>query len=123
MKFLFKILPLSFLMPLMAFAQGNVGNFQGLNTFINQVLKFMNQVLVPAIIALAIFIFIWGMFKTFILGGHNEEKQEEGKKLMMYAIAGFVLILSIGGIVNLLAGSLGFTNSPIIPPSILPPGR
>ena len=123
MKFLFKLLPLSFLAPVLVFAQSNAGNLKGLEILIGNILRFMNGILIPAIIALALFVFIWGMFKTFILGGHDEEKQDEGKKLMMYGIAGFVLILSIGGIVNLLANSLGFTNSQIIPPSILPPGR
>jgi hypothetical protein len=111
MKILSKLAPLTFFAPLLAFAQ--VGNFRGFETFVGNVTGFINNVVVPFIFALAFLAFIWGMFKTFILGGSDEEKQEEGKKLMMYSVVGFVLMVSIWGIVNFVSGSFGFQGQNI----------
>ncbi len=120
MKFVSRLLPLTLLVPLFALAQANPGNFQGLTNFFTNVIVFMNNTLVPAVFALAFLVFIWGMFKMFILGGHEEETQEDGKKLVMYAIAGFVIMVSLWGIVNLVASGFGFSgkkldNIPILP--------
>lgn len=121
MKILSRLLPLALFAPLFAFAAP--GAMEGVSDFFSRITLFMNNTLVPAIFALAFLVFLWGMFKTFILGGHDEEKQGEGKQLMMYAIAGFVIMVSLWGIVNLLANGLGFTkqdaqfrnNLPVLP--------
>ncbi len=110
MKILSRLLPFTFFAPFFAFAAGEL---QGAKTFIDNIIIFMNNTLVPAIFALAFLVFLWGMFKTFILGGHDEEKQGEGKSLMMYAIIGFVVMVSLWGIVNLLARGFGFENDTI----------
>lgn len=108
MKIAFRLLPLAFFAPLFALAQ-----FGGINTFLGKIIEFMNNVLVPLVFALAFLVFLWGMFKTFILGGGDEDKQKEGKQLMMYSIAGFVVMVSLWGIVNLLAGGFGFSGERI----------
>lgn len=120
MKILSRLLPLSLFLPFLTFAQSQAGNFRGFSTFINNVLSFINTVLVPAIFGIALLVFLWGIFKAFILGGHDEEKQAEGKNLMIYAIAGFVIMVSLWGIVNFIASSLGFAGEglrgiPVIP--------
>jgi hypothetical protein len=93
------------LSPALALAQ-----FGEVNTFFGKITQFINDVLIPLVFAIALLVFIWGAFQYFILGGHNEEKQKEGRGLMMYAIIGFVLMVSIFGIVNLIANGLGFSK-------------
>ncbi len=117
MRTLSRIFPLTVvsaltaLLPLFAFAQTNAGNLSGVTTFIRNIINFMNGTLVPLIFAIAFLVFLWGMFKTFILGGSDEDKQKEGKQLMMYSIAGFVIMVSLWGIVNLVAQGFGFTTT------------
>jgi hypothetical protein len=103
MKFLTRIAPFTYFLPLFAFAQ----DFTYFNDFVAQVVAFIN-VAIPFVFALAFLVFIWGMFKAFILGGSNPEKQEEGKQLMLYAIVGFVIMVSVWGIVNLFTEIFGF---------------
>jgi hypothetical protein len=50
------------------------------------------------------------MFQYFIRGGANEEARESGRSLIMYAIAGYVVILAFWGIVNLLSNGIGLNN-------------
>lgn len=117
-----KILPvLAFalaLTPMAALAQGNALNLQGFNVAITNIAAFINSILIPAIFTLAFFVFIWGVFKAFILGGHNQEKRDEGKQLVIWSIVGFVVMLSVWGLVNLVAGSLGFQGDRLDPDAI-----
>ncbi len=61
----------------------------------------LNTVVVPFVFALAFIVFLWGVFQAFILGANNEEKRKEGAKFVLWALIGFVVMLSIWGLVNL----------------------
>lgn len=94
--------------PMVALAQ-----FGEVNTFIGKITTFINNTLIPLVFGVALLVFVWGMFKFFILKGHEEDSQKEGKNLMIYAVVAFVLMVSIWGIVNLIAGGLGFSGEQI----------
>lgn len=98
------------ILPMVALAQG----FGEIDTFIGKVSTFINSTLIPLVFGLALLMFIWGIFNYFILGGGDEDKQEKGKQLMLYSIIGFVVMVSIFGIVNLIAGGLGFSGNDTI---------
>jgi hypothetical protein len=87
-------------------------------SFFESILSFINDVLIPVVLGVAFLVFIWGVFKFFILGGSDSEKQAEGKSLMIYAVAGFVIILSFYGLVNFLTQGLGFDNETITIPNV-----
>ncbi len=91
------------------FAQADPEGGQ-MSGFFNAILAFINSVLIPLVLGLAFLMFIWGVFKYFILGGADSEKQAEGKSLMIYAIAGFVIILSFYGLVNFITTGFGFNS-------------
>jgi len=86
--------------------------FASLTTFVGQISDFINTVLIPLIFAVALLVFIYGMFKYFILGGGNESSREEGKKLLLWAIIGFVLMVSIWGVVNLFGDAFSSKDAP-----------
>jgi K+-transporting ATPase A subunit len=117
----------AFVLPVVSFAQGlAAGNGDGgdIGTFFGGVLDFINEVLLPLILGIAFLMFVWGVFQFFILGGSDEEAQSKGKSLMIYAVAGFVLILSFYGIVNVITNGLGFQGKdntidvPVVPKTI-----
>ena len=93
------------LTPVVALAQ-----FGEINSFLNDISTFINSTLIPLVFAVALLVFIYGVFKYFILGGGDEGQREEGRNLMLYAIIGFVVMVSIFGIVNLIAGGLGLSD-------------
>ncbi len=93
------------MMPALALAQ-----FGEVNDFFDDVSSFINGTLIPLVFALALLVFIYGMFKYFILGGGDEGSRDEGKQLMLWAVIGFVMMVSIFGVVNLVAGGLGFSE-------------
>lgn len=102
---------MSTLLPFVALAQGE---FKEVSTFLEKVSGFINNTLIPLVFGLALLVFIWGIFKYFILGGGDEGKREEGKQLMLWAIIGFVVMVSIFGIVNMISSGLGFSGSDTI---------
>ncbi len=87
-------------------AAADIGYFTNLGT---KLLGFVQGTLMPLLYAVALLMFVWGVFKTFILGGADSGKQEEGKQLMMYAVLGFVLMTAIWGIVHFVIGVFGIT--------------
>ncbi len=76
---------------------------------------FINGTLVPLIFAVAFLVFIWGVFNYFILGGSNEEKRNEGKSFVMYGVIGFVVMMTVWGLVNIVKNSLDFGGNEVRP--------
>jgi uncharacterized membrane protein YidH (DUF202 family) len=107
----------AWLLPLLAFAQTTAGNntFDAdggkLGKFLQDILQFINNVLIPFIIGIGFLLFVWGMFRYFIAGGANEEERNKGRDLMIWATIGFVLIIIFWGIVNIIAGSTGLSGN------------
>lgn len=97
------------LLPMVALAQAN-DNFGEVGTFVENISGFINNTLIPLVFAIALLVFLYGVFKYFILGGGDDDSRKEGRQLMLYAIIGFVVMVSIFGIVNLIAGGLGFSG-------------
>lgn len=95
-----------FLLPVVALAQ-----FGQIDSFVGNITSFINNVIIPLIFGISLVVFMWGIFQLFI--AKNAEKAEDGKKLAFYAVIGFVLMVSIWGIVNLIAGGLGFSGEQI----------
>lgn len=90
---------------------------------ITNILTFINDIIIPTIIAIGFLVFVWGMFKYFIAGGADDAAKESGKSLMIYATLGFVLIIVFWGVVNLFADSTGLNGSVLNDrPDIVIPG-
>ena len=108
--------------PLLALAQ--VPDIAYITNSGTDILSLINNFLVPLIIALAVLVFLWGVFKAFILGGTDEGKRAEGRKLMLWGIIAFVVMGALWGIVNLVAVLFGVNpgTTPINAPGTPPVG-
>jgi hypothetical protein len=82
--------------------------FGPLGGIIISIINFINQVVVPFIMALAFLMFVWGVFNYFIAGGASEEKRQEGQKFVLWSVIAFAVIFSIWGLVRVLMVSFGF---------------
>ncbi len=127
MKVLSRVLAAStmLLAPMLIFAQANADASLGyLNDFGREAIGLINNILIPLVFAIAILALLWGILKAFIIGGGDEEKQKEGKQLIMYAIIGFVVMVALWGIVNLIATGIFGLNpaSRAVPPISVTPG-
>ena len=96
----------AFFLPLVSFAALN--NVSDVGSFI---INLINNVFVPVIFAIAFIVFLWGAFSTFILGRDSEDVKEKGRNLMLWGLIGFVVMVSVWGLVNILTGSISFGNN------------
>ncbi len=76
-------------------------NTKAIQSLSDSIVDLVNTVVVPLVFALAFIVFLWGVFQAFIVGANNEEKRKEGAKFVMWALIGFVVMISIWGLVNL----------------------
>jgi len=82
------------------------------------IVTFIQQILIPFLFAIGFFMFVWGVIKFFVIGGNNDDAKAEGKSLIIYALAGFVVILIFWGLVNIVAGGIGLSNQDIKAPKV-----
>lgn len=93
----------------------------GINTFYLQgyatnIIGIINTILVPVILTIAFLVFIYGVFNYFIMGAADGKKRSEGAQFVLWGVVGFVIILSVWGLVNLLGSTLGLTVGSAPPP-------
>lgn len=104
---------LFFVIPNFAFATTTVADVMA-------TIKGIIDSLVPVAIILAMLFFIWGL-AIFIKDSGNEEKVTEGKQKMIWGIIAIFVIVSVWGLVWLVARSLGILPGtralvPCLPP-------
>tara|TARA_B100000508_G_scaffold140740_2_gene143160 strand:- start:1315 stop:1680 length:366 start_codon:yes stop_codon:yes gene_type:complete len=104
-KLLISTYSLAVLTPMLALAQ-----FGEIDDFLGDISDFINNILIPLLFAIALFFFLWGVFKFLIQGKDDSADREEGRRYMIWAIIGFVVMVSVFGIVNLIANGLGFSD-------------
>jgi hypothetical protein len=102
------------LTPLFALAQGSKGFDPTGGAFgasLQNIIYFINYYVIPFVLGVAFLFFVIGMFWYFIKGGSDEEAQGKGKQLIIYALAGFVLIFIFWGLVQIIATGTGLDQS------------
>jgi hypothetical protein len=102
------------LAPVFVFAQ-NLGNIQNLlNSFRNLV-----DLALPIVVALALLAFFWGLAK-FIFASGDEDKREDGKRIMIWGIIALFVMVSVWGLVRFVGQAFGIdqggtVNIPTVP--------
>lgn len=106
------------LSPLLALAQFNGGT--ELTTFGGRIINFINGTLVPFIFAVALLLFIYGVYLYFFYGKSEDEARKKGRDYIMWAVIAMVVMVSVWGIVNLIANGLNLNDTTIDP--LIPDG-
>jgi hypothetical protein len=89
--------------------------------YISNVIIFtINSVLVPLIFAIAFIVFLYGIAKAYIFSQGDLEAVSKGHKLILWGLIGFAVMISIWGLVNIVANTFGLggqyvPNAPYTP--------
>jgi hypothetical protein len=105
--------------PLLAFAQSferGKGSVQG---YIILILQFINYTLLPLLFSFALLFFLFNAARYFIFEASDQDARDNAKKLALYGISAFVLMVSIWGIVNMFVFGLQIDAQGAICPDYL----
>lgn len=113
-KLSYAVLMFSFAVPYLAAAQTGI-NLPVIKTYSNGIIGFINTVLVPVLFAIAFLYFVYGVYKYFILGADSDTERATGRQFVLWSLVGFVVILSVWGLVAVLSQTLGIAPGGIAP--------
>lgn len=115
-----KYIPLSILLLLIIPTTAFAAVADSIATLGQYLSNFLNA-LAALITGWALVMFIGGILK-YIKDGGNEELRAEGRKTMLYGVIMLFIIVSLWGIINLLADTFQFTlGQPIVMPNVPKP--
>ncbi|MEK9209267.1 MAG: pilin [Patescibacteria group bacterium] len=102
------------LAPVLAFAAD-------IETDVVRPLQGILDALIPLLMVAAFVVFLWGIVK-FITSGGDEEKKKSAKSLIIYGLIGLFVMVAVWGIIKLVQGTFGVTQTDInLPGSPKPP--
>lgn len=89
-----------------------------------KIIFFINTLVVPLLFAIAFIVFLYGVFKSYILSHGDPEEIKQGHQFVLWGVIGFAVMVSLWGIVNMVANTFGlqYQGGPIQPNSFLPGG-
>lgn len=96
--------------PLFAFAQPYEKSIKGI---IGYILEILGELLIPLMIAFALFMFIWGV-ADFIRNAENSEERRKGKQRMVWGILALFFMIAFLGLTSILTRTF-FNESPLLP--------
>ena len=103
----FGIIIASFALPLMAGAQATTPSLTYFETLLSQIGNILNMAL-PLIIAAAVVYFVYGIARYVMSGDDDAKAAAKGK--IIYGIIGLFVMISVWGLVRLLANITGVNN-------------
>ena len=74
------------------------------------ILYIINAILVPVLFAIAFIVFLYGIASKYIFSGGDPEKVKEGHKLILWGLIAFVVMISVWGLVNVVANTFGLSG-------------
>lgn len=104
------VLAASLAAPLLAVAQAatpGAPDVEVIKPYSDAIVTVINFYLVPALMAIAFIVFLWGVYKYYIYGADNETERATGHQFVLWGVIGFVVIFALWGLVNIVAGTLG----------------
>lgn len=94
--------------PSFAAAQTGV-DIARIKTYSNGFIDLINTAFVPVLFAVAFLVFVYGVYKYFILGADNDTERATGRQFVLWGLIGFAVILSVWGLVQILLDTFSIT--------------
>lgn len=83
-----------------------------LQAFLSGIGGFFNTAVIPFMLSIAFFMFVYNAIRFFVFQGDSDDGHEHAKMLTIYSIGTFVFILSFWGIVNIVSDGFGLNINP-----------
>jgi hypothetical protein len=83
----------------------------GIACVASMILYIINSILVPVLFAVAFLTFLYGIAKAYIFSHGEPGEVEQGHKLVLWGLIGFVVMVSLWGLVNVVANTFGLSGA------------
>src|SRR5271157_6129326 len=80
-----------------------------LGILFNYVACIISSSVIPLILALAVAMFVWGVFQYVIYSG-EEAKKEKGRQFMLWGIIALAVMVCVWGLVSIIGNTFGIKN-------------
>jgi hypothetical protein len=74
------------------------------------ILYIINSILVPVLFAVAFIVFLYGVAEAYIFSRGSDTARANGHKHVLWGIVGFAVMLSLWGLVNIVASTFGLAG-------------
>jgi hypothetical protein len=83
------------------------------------IINVINGIFVPVLFAIAFIVFLYGIAQAYIFSKGDKTAVEQGHKLVLWGIIAFAIMISVWGLVNVVANTFGLSGyyAPIPPTS------
>ncbi|MHB8709982.1 MAG: hypothetical protein ACYC6X_00280 [Minisyncoccota bacterium] len=71
------------------------------------ILYLINSVLVPTLFAISFLVFLYGVSRKYIWSNGDQAAVEQGHQIILWGLIGFAVMVSLWGIVNVVANTFG----------------
>lgn len=91
----------------------------GIACVAGMILYIINAILVPLLFAISFIVFLYGIAKTYIFSHGEQAEVEKGHTVILWGIIGFVVMVSVWGLVNVVSNTFGLSGqvAPTLPRS------
>lgn len=86
--------------------RGATGRFGSIQQLGMEVIRFIETLVVPLIMSLAVIAFLWGILKYIQKGGEPAER-EQARQFMLWGVIGLAVMASVWGLVRILTNTIG----------------
>jgi hypothetical protein len=80
----------------------NTTHARTLDEIIDYIVENAVNPIITLLLALATLVFMWGLIEFLFIGAANEEKRTDGKKHMIWGLAGMLIMFSVYAIIEVL---------------------
>lgn len=94
--------------PVLVFAQG----LSALETLVQSIGRIID-LLLPVVVGLGLLAFFWGLVK-YIFAQGDESAKADGKKIMLWGLVALFVMVTVWGLVKLIATNLGVSTTETI---------
>lgn len=95
------------LLPMLVFAQQD--SFANLRSTAATLINWINTIFIPFLLALAVFMFLFGIFK-YIISAADEEKRKEARGFIFWSLIFIAVFLSVWGLISFVTNTFGLNQ-------------
>lgn len=91
-------------------------NIPYIQTYAGSIIGLINYVAIPVLLAVAFFVFVFGVMQAYVLSKGDPGAVSKGHQLVLWGALGFTIVLSVWGLVAIVGSTFGLGAGGAAPP-------